>query len=85
MKIQYSSSSTWEYSLKTGSLKDVYEFVNAQIQGNFLLLLKKDGSVESYERTSGEITKNNFANVKLMKISEKDTTSLRKVIENQWF
>ena len=40
-KGKYTGSSKWEYSLKTGSLKDLREYVNAQIQGKFLLLLQK--------------------------------------------
>ena len=38
----FRNSTPWEYSIKTGSLKEGRtEYTNAQIQGDYLLLLKK--------------------------------------------
>ena len=79
------ASYVWEYSIKTGSLKQGRrEYVNAQIQGNYLLLLNKKGDVLSYQRSSDEIKPNNFVSVKKLDISEKDTGDLIALLKNQW-
>jgi len=81
----FKNSSEWEYSIKTGSIKQGYtEYTNAQIQGDYLLLLNKDGKVSSYQRSPGKITANRFTDVKKVNVSEKDTTQLTKLLDNQW-
>ncbi len=80
----YNGATEWEYSLKTGSLKMGYtEYVNAQIQGPYLLLLKKDGDVTSYQRPNGQINKHIYSNIKNIDVSEKDTQQLQKLLKNQ--
>ena len=80
-------SSKWEYSLKTGSIKIGYtEFPNAQIQGPFLILLKKDGTTEQTVRPQNEKSKV-FTNsqVRRFKVTETDTQPLKKLLERQWY
>ncbi len=80
----YGGASEWEYSLKTGSLKMGYtEYINAQIQGPYLLLLQKNGDVTSYQRPKGKITKHIFSNIKNIEVSEKDTNQLQDLLNNQ--
>ena len=83
---RFQGSTEWEYSLKTGSLKVGYdEYIDAQIQGQYLLLQKKDGNVQSYQRIGGEIEKFSYTDVKEFEISEKDTDQLQKFLENQMY
>ncbi len=51
----FTGSSKWEYSLKTGSIKIGYtEYPNAQIQGPFLILLKRMGGLYSLFALKGK-------------------------------
>ena len=84
---EYTGSSKWEYSLKTGSIKSGYtEYPNAQIQGPFLILLKKDGKTETLVRPKGENIKEFMhSEVKRIQVTETDTETLRKLLEQQWY
>jgi hypothetical protein len=83
----FTGSSKWEYSLKTGSIKSGYtEYPNAQIQGPFLILLKKDGETETSVRPKGENIKEfTHAEVKRIKVTETDTETLRSLLGRQWY
>jgi hypothetical protein len=83
----FTGSSKWEYSLKTGSIKIGYtEYPNAQIQGPFLILLKKDGKTDQSFRPKGEKIKEfTHAGVKRIKVTETDTETLRSLLERQWY
>ena len=83
----YTGSSKWEYSLKTGSIKSGYtEYPNAQIQGPFLILLKEDGDTETLVRPKKEKVKEfTYSEVKRVKVSESDTGTLQSLLERQWY
>ena len=83
----FTGSAQWEYSLKTGSIKIGYtEYPNAQIQGPFLILLKKDGKTEQSVRPKGEKIKEfTHAEVKRIKVTETDTETLRSLLGRQWY
>ena len=83
----FTGSSKWEYSLKTGSIKIGYtEYPNAQIQGPFLILLKKDGGTVQSIRPKGEKIKEfTHAEVKRIKVTETDTKTLRSLLGRQWY
>lgn len=81
------NSYKWEYSLKTGSIKIANtEYPNAQIQGPFIILLKKDGSTVQWVRPKGEKIKEfSHADVKHIRVTETDTETLRSLLERQWY
>lgn len=83
----YTGSSKWEYSLKTGSIKIGYpEYPNAQIQGPYLILLNKNGKTDQFVRPQGEnITEFTHVDVKRLKVTETDTKNLRSLLERQWY
>ena len=83
----YTGSSKWEYSLKTGAIKIGYtQYPNAQIQGPFLILLRKNGKTEQFVRPQGEkITESTHLDVKRLKVTETDTKTLRSLLERQWY
>jgi len=83
----YTGSSKWEYSLKTGSIKIGYtEYPNAQIQGPFLILLNKNGKTDQFVRPQGENIKEfTHLDVKRLKVTETDTKTLKSLLERQWY
>lgn len=86
-KKSYYSSSTWEFSPKTGGLKMGYSnYPNARIEGPFLILLKKDGTTDQYRRPENEKIKSySHADIKQVKVTEMNTKPLVNLIEGQWY
>ena len=84
---KYRAAEKWEYSPETGQIIiDEYTiYKNAQIKGNYLLLLSEDDNVKIYERPKGDIKRHSFSDLKTIKVSEKNTLDLKKLIERQWF
>ena len=84
---KYTTASKWEYSPETGEIiiDDYNKYKNAQIKGNYLLLLSEDDKVKAYERPKEDIKKFSFSDLNTIKVSEKNTSDLKKLIERQWF
>ena len=49
------------------------------------MLLSEDDKVKAYERPKEDIKKFSFSDLNTIKISEKNTSDLKKLIERQWF
>ena len=86
-KKKYYNSRTWEFSPKTGGLKMGYSnYLNARIEGPFLILLKKDGSTDQYRRPENEKIKSySHADITHVRVSEMNIKPLVNLIEGQWF
>ncbi|MED5579757.1 MAG: hypothetical protein VX794_06950 [Nitrospinota bacterium] len=86
-KKNYYTSRTWEFSPKTGGLKMGYNnYLNARIEGPYLILLKKDGSTDQYRRPENEKIKSySHADITHVRVSEMNITPLVNLIEGQWF
>lgn len=79
----FSSSNEWEYSLDTGALKIGYTtYVNAQIQGDYLILLKKDGSTYKMVRPKDEEVKLfTVADVRHVEVTESNPIHIKNLLK----